>query len=380
MRILTISYEYPPIGGGGSAVVSALAEQLVCMDNQVEVITSRMPGLKPVERRGGVRIHRARCIRRYRHYTTSPELLTTMPSAYMTACGSVRRRYPDVVHAHFVVPSGLVAWMLWKRFGIPYVITAHGSDIPGYNPDRFTLTHSLLRPLWKLILRDASQVTSPSRFLADLVRNEIDIPLHIVPNGYSAAATRRGKKRNLALVVSRLFPRKGVQHFIEAVRDLRTDWEFVIAGDGPYRGELEAMARQSATPIRFTGFLDKPRLQALYDQARILVFPSIRENFPMVLLEGMDAGCAVISTNAAGCAEVVGDAGMVVPPADALAIRRSLVDLMASPERCRSLGQQAKHRATQFRWPRIAGLYMDVFREAGQGGRSTAMAQVKQDG
>jgi glycosyltransferase involved in cell wall biosynthesis len=105
-------------------------------------------------------------------------------------------------------------------------------------------------------------------------------------------------------------------------------------------------------------------LRGYYEEARILVFPSIRENFPMVLLEAMDAGCAVITTDAEGCGEVVGRAGIVVRKDDAEQIRTALRGLMADPVRCEQLGQVARARADQFRWPRIAALYRDAFRSA----------------
>ena len=125
-----------------------------------------------------------------------------------------------------------------------------------------------------------------------------------------ASATVR---RNRVLVVARMFPRKGIQHFIDAVAGVEGEWEFVIAGDGPFRDQLEAQARSVAPNVQFVGFVDRETLRSLYESSRILVFPSIQENFPMVLLEAMDAGCAIVTTNAEGCAEVVGDAGLVVP-------------------------------------------------------------------
>lgn len=363
MKILTICYEYPPIGGGGSVVASALAQQLVRRGSHVEVVTSNMPGLEPTEMMNGVRVHRSNCLRKHRHYTSTAELLTTLIPTYRKAAAEIRRCRPDVLHAHFVIPSGFVAWLLSKWFGIPYVLTAHGSDIPGYNPDRFALAHTLLLPLWRKIMRDAAGVTSPSEFLAGLIRSETDVPVHIVPNGYSPESSGDSSKRNMVLVVSRLFPRKGVQHFLEAIRDLDSDWEFVIAGDGPFKEELEAMARQVRPTVTFVGFVGKSRLRQLYQQARIMVFPSIRENFPMVLLEGMDAGCAVISTSAEGCAEVIGNTGMAVKPGCPVQIRSALEDLMSDPVRCEVLGEQARIRAQLFSWPRIADMYMDVFLE-----------------
>ena len=365
MRILSLTYEYPPIGGGGSVVASSLNETLVHFGDTVDVVTSAMPDLERETIMNGVRVHRVPCLRRHAHYTTSPELATTLLPSYRRACELIRESRPDVMHVHFALPSGLVAERLSREFDIPYVLTVHGSDIPGYNPDRFQLMHVLLRPFWRRVLLGASAIVSPSHFLADLLRESIEVPVRVIPNGYSPAPRQRRSKRNLVLTVSRLFPRKGIQHFIEALRGLEYagDWEFMVAGDGPYMEPLQRLARRLRSPVEFIGFVDRVTLRGLYEEARIMVFPSIRENFPMVLLEGMDAGCAVISTDAEGCAEVVGGTGIAVESGNAGQIRAELERLMREPEECARLGAEARTRARQFRWPVIAHEYRQIYAE-----------------
>jgi glycosyltransferase involved in cell wall biosynthesis len=90
-----------------------------------------------------------------------------------------------------------------------------------------------------------------------------------------------------------------------------------------------------------------------------MVFPSLQENFPMVLLEAMDAGCAVITTDADGCAEVVGNAGIVVPRSDALSIRAAMRRLIDDPAEREALAALARSRVELFAWPRICQLYQE---------------------
>jgi len=367
MRILSICYEYPPVGGGGATVAAALNGQLVANGHDVDVVTSAMKGLPAAEMVNGVSVHRARCWRRHRHYTTAPELATTLMPAWSMANALVKRHAPDVIHAHFALPSGVVARLIAQKHRIPYVLTAHGSDIPGYNPDRFELLHRVLRPVWRAVMRDAAAIVSPSHFLGDLIQKSIELPVDVIPNGFTPddafKAHPSRPKRNLVLVVARLFPRKGVQHFIDSVAALGTDWDLVIAGDGPYLPELRVRAEAARARVHFAGFLPKAELRALYEEARILVFPSIRENFPMVLLEGMDTGCAVITTDAEGCAEVVGDAGVVIEKGKSAPLRAALVELMNNPDRCDELSRLAMARVERFRWSRIAAQYQDLFAE-----------------
>lgn len=361
MNILTLTYEYPPIGGGGSVVAAALNQQLVAAGHRVRVVTSGMSGLPPFEVIDEVSVHRSACWRRHRHYTTALELLTTLIPAYRLASRLIHTERPDVIHAHFAIPTGLIAYLLALRYRIPYVITAHGSDIPDYNPDRFMWLHRLAKPLWRRIVKQAAAVTSPSEFLAHLLRKHLQVPVYIIANGYNAVATVARSKRKLVLVVARLFPRKGVQHFIEAISGLDNDWEYVIAGDGPHMQALQHQARELGATVKFSGYLDKVTLRELYEAAQIFVFPSIQENFPMVLLEAMDAGCAVITTDAEGCAEVVGNTGVVIQKANALQIRHALSALMHDADRRAQLSMRAEERVQLFRWPRIASLYAEVF-------------------
>ncbi|MGH8249527.1 MAG: glycosyltransferase family 4 protein [Steroidobacteraceae bacterium] len=365
MKILSLTYEYLPIGGGGSRVAAAINEELVRMGHEVTVLTSAMHGLPATETVGGVVVHRSPCVRRYSHYTTAAELVTTLMPTYRRASELIRDERPEVIHTHFILPSGLIAWALSQRFRVPYVLTAHGSDVPGYNPDRFHLLHNLLRPVWRRILKGAASVTSPSRFLAKLMHLEgCQVPVTVVPNGHWPLKRLGEERRNRILLVSRLFPRKGIQHFIDAVSDMQHDWEMIVAGDGPYRAELEARARQKAPKVLFVGFVNAESLRILYESSRILVFPSIQENFPMVLLEAMDAGCAVVTANAEGCSEVVGHAGIVVPKGNPKGIREALDQLLADPALVEDLSARGIARAGTLAWPRIVPRYAEILDSA----------------
>jgi glycosyltransferase involved in cell wall biosynthesis len=216
-------------------------------------------------------------------------------------------------------------------------------------------------PLWRRIVKGAAIVTSPSEFLARLLRQKIEIPVHIVRNGYNAAPRQGRPRRKLVLVVARLFPRKGVQHFLQAASGMPSDWEYLIVGDGPYMDALRVQAAELASPVKFAGFVPHADLVGLYEEASIFVFPSIQENFPMVLLEAMDAGCAIITTDAEGCAEVVGDTGIVIEKSNSLEIRRSMVQLMNSSALRSELAAKTEIRVQNFRWSHIAAQYAEVF-------------------
>ncbi|MEX0653374.1 MAG: glycosyltransferase family 4 protein [Phycisphaeraceae bacterium] len=362
MRILCLSYEYPPIGGGGSPVCAGVAESLVATGHVVDVVTSAMPGLARVEQVNGVQIHRVPCVRRRRHMAGSFELATTLLPIRRQALRLTRERKYDLIHCHFILPTGIVARWLSAATGLPYVITAHGSDVPGYNPDRFHFAHRVMGPFWRRVVRDAAAITSPSRFLASLIHQRMDVPTQIIPNGMTIPPRSDARRVNRILLASRLFERKGVQDVLCALDNLDDHWQVNIAGDGPYRPTLERLARQRQVNVCFLNFVSRDELAKLYRTSKIFVFPSRRENFPVVLLEAMSAGCAVIAARAPGSREVFGDAAIGVEPGNVSMMRSALRRLMRDEQEIGRLRECSYQRVQRFAWSRVAQEYASVFR------------------
>ena len=361
MKVLCLSYEYPPLGGGGAAVARGLAEELVKAGHEVELVTSGMKDLPETEMIGGVDIHRVRCLRRHRHYTTTLELITQIYPSFRKALELIRANRYDLIHTHFIYPTGLVSYLLNKLTGLPYVITVHGSDVPGYNPDRFQLEHKLSRWLWLAIVRNSAGLICPSDHIKRLLRVYSDHPATIIPNGITVKPSDAVEKRNQILIVSRLFKRKGVQFLLEAVRDIDTDWKVLIAGDGSYLDKLKAIAKGVRPKIEFLGYVRGKALQDLYNSSKIFVFPSLSENFPVVLLEAMEAGCAIITSDIDSCKEVIGDAGMTTPAASASHLKDALTHLMRNEAEIQKFRELALNRVREFDWPAVADKYAAEF-------------------
>jgi glycosyltransferase involved in cell wall biosynthesis len=314
----------------------------------------------------GVTVHRVPCVRLSPAVCTPAEQATYLLAALPAA---LRRTRFDVNHTHFIFPDGVLASLLRWRTGLPYLITAHGSDVPKFNPDRFNTLHRVLAPAWRRIVRRASGVVAPSQRLAGLIRSHApEAQPILIPNGVDPDLYRSDRPRlRRILVVSRLFERKGVQHLLEALAGTDLGHEVHIVGTGPYLPALEAQARRLALPVSFHGWMDhdSSRFRELYETSSIFVCPSQAENFPIVLLEAMSAGLAIITTRGTGCDEVVGDAAVLVPPGDPVALRRALIELAHDPDRCRSLGAAARSRLEErFSWPAVASRYADTLAEA----------------
>jgi glycosyltransferase involved in cell wall biosynthesis len=170
MRILMLNYEYPPLGGGASPVTRDLCLHLANAGHEVDVVTMGFGRLPPVETFDNVRVIRVPALRRSAVRAEAVELLSYIAAALPPALALLRHRRYDVVHAHFIVPTGMLAAVVRQASGLPLVITAHGSDVPGYNPDRFIRAHRVIAPAWRLVARSADVIVSPSHYLRGLIQ------------------------------------------------------------------------------------------------------------------------------------------------------------------------------------------------------------------
>jgi glycosyltransferase involved in cell wall biosynthesis len=365
MRVLVASHEYPPIGGGAGAVCRALAQRYVQQGNEVVVVTMALGSAVGLDRDDGVAVHRIACGRRRKEMASPWEGLRWAARSVPIARQLHRQRPFDVVHAHFIMPGGIVAQRLWRSERVPGIVTAHGSDVPGYNRERLRLAHRVARPWWHKICREMAVVVSPSASLQGLIEvQRARFRGTVIPNGFDTARLRAPTKQKRILLCSRLVRRKGFHHFLAAVEALDLPgWQVDIVGAGPAYGELRRLARRCRTPVTLHGWIDNhdPRLAALYQAATIFVFPSEWENCSIALLEAMSAGCAVITTDISGNPEVVGDSATLVPARDVPALRRAIVTLTANPRQCRRLGQAAATRvAAEFDWDVVGARYLTL--------------------
>ncbi len=210
-----------------------------------------------------------------------------------------------------------------------------------------------------------------------------DRPVSIIPNGFRYERFRpdHPKDRRI-LLVTRMLPRKGVQHLLAALTriDLR-HFAVDIVGDGPYLPTLKRMASELRVPVKFWGWLDNrsEQLRKLYESSSIFAFTSEAENFPNVLLEAMAAGHAIVASDTTGSPEVVGQDALLVPPGSPERLSDALARLVQDDDLRAELGRRARQRVErEFGWPTIArrhvALYHEVHGDPRSDGRRTTSA------
>ena len=368
MKILVLNHEFPPVGGGASPVAFQLCRHLAHLGHHVDVITMRWSQSPNHEILGGVNIYRTPALRARPDICRTHELATYLPGALPTAVRLARRHRYDIIHCHFLVPGAPLAWLTSKITNTPFLVTCHGSDVPGYNPDRFGLAHKLIIPAWHFLVHRTPLLTTPSVALKSLI--ETTCPrarVKPIPNGIATDFfTPAADKTNQILMCSRILPRKGFQYVIDAVKDLQIPWQLHIVGDGPYLPELKRRAADAQIPITFHGWLDRddPRFGQLYQTSSIFVLPSAAESFGMVVAEAMAASAAVIASDIPAHHEVLNDTGLYVRPTSVPDIRTAVLRLIDDPALRNRLAQQARQRVCQlFDWRVVAQQYLDCYHE-----------------
>jgi glycosyltransferase involved in cell wall biosynthesis len=169
----------------------------------------------------------------------------------------------------------------------------------------------------------------------------------------------------------RLSPEKGIDTLIDAVGRLGAGVGLEIAGEGPDRSRLEALASRVAPDrVHFAGRLDQKEMDALVARAAALVLPSRwYENQPMVVLEAFARAVPVVASDLGGTPELIrhGTDGFLVPPDDAAALAASLEALLVDPGRARAMGRAARQRALTTFSPQLHLRRLDdAYAEAGR--------------
>lgn len=290
---------------------------------------------------------------------------------YLAARRLMRRRKVDVVHAHWLIPQGLIARRLKSGTAVPYLVTSHGGDL-------FGLRGWSLEVLKRRVAGSSSAMTVVSTAMRDeAMRIGLHPPrLAVLPMGVDlrerfVTDAQVERARDELLFVGRLVPKKGLPHLLDAmpaVLACRPEVTLTIAGFGPEESSLRMQARQLGIEnhVSFLGAMPQESLPGLYRRASIFVAPFIRddsgnqEGLPVVLMEAIGCGCPVIVGEVAGVRDLLGDAAreVCVDPRDtqafASAILATLDHPAAAQERARMIRLAAAGRVD---WQVIADGY-----------------------
>jgi glycosyltransferase involved in cell wall biosynthesis len=407
-----LTSSYPRFEGDiAGTFVYSLAEHIAGLGHEVHVLAAYDPGSSASagqtagsESRSAVQVHRFRYAVGDRWHlvgyaksleadvTLKKEVYAMLPFYALAASYALwrwqRRVRFDVLHAHWVVPSGGVAAVVAPVVRTPLVVSLHGSDV-------FMLERN---PVARLAARwafsRAAQVTACSSDLLQRAQRH-GLPVaksQLVPYGVdpgrfhvdepSARALREqlgiAADAPVVLALGRLVYKKGFEYLVRAIPEIAVRFDnvrVVIAGGGPLREDLQRLGEELGVGRHLMLVDNVPWEDTVryFNLADVFVVPSVRDQkgnvdgLPNVVLEAMACGKPLIATRVAGLPEVVvdGRSGLLVEEKDPHGLAQAAIQLLSAPATAKGCGAANRARAEgELSWERIAMRMVEVYEQA----------------
>jgi glycosyltransferase involved in cell wall biosynthesis len=373
MRILVLIHEYPPIGGGGGHVAQDVARGLVKLGHEVHVLAPHMNGLAKHSSDEGVRLVRIPSFRRKAYVGDLLAMSGYLFVGFFAGLWLILKHRPHVIHVHFAVPAGALAWVLSKLTGVPYVLTSHLGDVPGGVPEKTDHWFRWVYPFTPRIWRDAAAVTAISDFTRHLALIHYPVEIKVIPNGIELVSGKTGQVEvndpPQIIFAGRFVHQKepgSVPQILHQVRDL--DWHCVMIGDGEIREETMQQVTSLGLVDRFTfpGWLSHSEVNDIMIGSDILLLPSRTEGIPLTGLQALVNGLAIVASNVGGLSELVepGKNGSLHEPEDVREFTSSLRKFLTNRRELAEAREMSRELSKKFDLELVVKTYEDVLKNA----------------
>lgn len=357
MRICMVCQGFPPGQRGASYYVYYLAKTLTERGHKVTVMTRGSWRKTYVEEIDGITVYRVQFIPIYPYHLDLHGLLLNK------LIKSMENNF-DIIH---LLPPLIPV----IRTRLPLYVTVLGTIVEGVHQrvslDLFTLGLKAFSGMYvsieRKIVNNAIGVSAVSASCADQLCVNYGIKdVEVVYNGVDTSlfvpAVTKEKNEPYILYTGALHSNKGIPDLIRsAVYVLKKypDTRFIITGRGPSETSLRKLVHDLKLDhnVRFVGYVDRPQLIKLYQNASILVLPSYYEGLPTTILEAMACGIPVIGTNVYGTAEAISDGqtGLLIPPKAPRQLAEAINELLGDRALQRIMGQNGRQMAIkQYDW------------------------------
>jgi glycogen(starch) synthase len=383
MKILMISWEYPPVVIGGlGRHVHHLSTALAAAGHDVVVLSRRPTGTDPSTHPSSEEINEGVRVIAAAHdpheFTFSTDMMAwtlAMGHAMIRAGmsvkmpGSERLWRPDVVHAHdwLVAHPGIA---LAQFYDVPIVSTIHATEAGRHSGWVSGAISRQVHAVESWLVRESDSLITCSASMSDEITELFGPGLAqttVICNGIDAARWPFGARRPRTgpaelLYVGRLEYEKGVHDAIAAlprIRRIHPGTTLTIAGDGTQQDWLVEQARKHKVrkATRFAGHCEHTELLELLHRADAAVLPSHYEPFGLAALEAAAAGAPLVTSNIGGLGEAVinGVTGVSCPPRDVAGLAAAVCAVLDDPAAAQRRARAARKRLTSdFDWQTVA--------------------------
>lgn len=383
MRILMLSWEYPPKSVGGiSTHIYYLSHEINNLGHEVHVITCQEGSALAAENDNGVYIHR---VMPYSIHIDDfikwiMHLNYAMIEEGIKLIGLSGKF--DIIHAHDWL-CAYSAKVLKCAYNIPMICTIHGTEY-GRNGGIRTEMQRYISGVEDMLCYEASKIVTCSNYMRQEVYGTFNLAwekIWVIPNGvdskslefsFDNVSFRRQyayDNEKIVLYVGRHVFEKGIQVLAEAAKEIinrNENVKFVIAGVGPMTEEIRERVHNYGieNKFAFTGYVDSDIKNKLYRIADAAIVPSLYEPFGIVALEAMAAGCPVVVSDVGGLGEIIEHrkTGLKADVGSANSLASNITELLCNREMANNLKKNAlKIIKEKFTWSKVAALTIDMY-------------------
>ncbi len=366
MKILHVTKKYPPLIGGDASVVQSLEREQVKQGHSVFILTNKT--LNTAQSSNVYTFGIQEDV--YNLDKITAKRILSLGLLFLTSFSFLKKIKPAIIHTHSS-DIGFILSFVAKIYKIPIINTCHGVTFTDkqYSYVKRVIEKFLLKyALFSSII--TVDKTSPPAFKKARIN-----PVTYIPNGvntkfFTPSNKERGRGRFNFLFVGRLEKQKGLYYLIEAVKLLtvsQKNFKLIIVGEGSMENTLKKQVKQSKLEniILFAGKKNMQEIKSYYQQANVLILPSLWEGFPLTILEAWSSGIAVIATKV-GCAPVIctdKKNAMLVSKKNPSELASAMITLLTNHTYTKSLGQQGRTLANKkYSWKKIALQINDIYK------------------
>ena len=369
MRILVIIYEFPPIGGGGGRAAYDICRHLAALGHQVAVLTAHFQGLPLEENKDGIHLIRIPSFRKSFFGASFFTMLAYVLAGLWAGLRLIRLDRPDIIHTHFAVPSGALAWMLSLLTGIPYILTVHLGDVPGGVPEKTEKWFRWLKPFTNPIWNRAKKVIAVSEHTRQLALEHYPVDVEVIPNGADVAHLEPSKMEvntpPRIVFAGRFVSQKNPLAIVQILSQLKDlDWNCSMLGDGPLFEDIKREIAKAGMAERFelSGWVTSDSVLEHFSKSDILFMPSLSEGLPVVGVQALSKGLAIVASRIGGFLDLVDDEknGYLIGAKDNPAFSQVLRELVSNPELLLRLREASVQKSHQFDIQKIVNRYQTI--------------------
>lgn len=370
--------------------------KLLSRDYNVNVLVPHFFRAKKFEKKGNLNIYRFSYFpEKFQKVCYDGGILSNMKKSFLAKIGFpfliffeffnalilVKKKKIDIIHAHWILHHGLIAAIIKKIYGTPFIVSSHGGDIFPFRNNWF------FRVFIRFVLRNCDYCTANSSITKKAVLSVLKVKnIEVIPMGVDLNEFMENKKEDslrkelnisgeFLLSVGRIVEQKGINYLINAMPEILDEFsnaKLIIVGDGNERKNLEKLTKRLKLEknVVFIGKLPNNKLPRYYATADVFIAPSIKDSYGwvealgIVFLEALSSGTPVIGSNIGGIPDIIKDneTGLLVEEKNskeiAIAVKKILKDKNLARRLVRN-GQ--KHIRNSYSWEGVSNKFRSVY-------------------